>query len=205
MADIKALILKNKDDIIKPVVVLLAICVVIALALSLTNKITVDKIAKIQAENEAKSMAELIEAETFEKKGLDMVDVAEPFEYHIAKNGDECVGYIFVTSAKGYGGDVSVMTAVNTDGSVKAVAILDASNETPGLGQNVTKQDFYSQFSGKSDDITVLKSGAMAEKNEIDAVTGATISSKAVTKAVNKALENFDVVIFDLGGATSEK
>lgn len=205
MADIKAFILKYKNDILKPTIVLLAICVVIALALSITNKITVSRIAELEAENEAKSMAELIEAETFEKKGLDIVDVAEPFEYHIAKNGDECVGYIFVTSAKGYGGEVSVMTAVNTDGSVKAVSVLSADNETPGLGQNVTKESFYSQYSGKKSGVTVVKNGAVAENNEIDAVTGATISSKAVTEAVNKALENFDVVIFDLGGATSEK
>lgn len=194
MADIKELFLKNKDDIIKPITVLLSICIVIALALSLTNKITADKIAGLEAENEQKTMSALIEAESFEKTGLAIIDAAEPFEYYVAKNGEECIGFIFVTSAKGYGGDVSVMTAVNPDGSVKAVAILDASNETPGLGQNVTKENFYSQFADKTADIKVVKNGAVAENNEIDAVTGATISSKAVVAAVNEALENYKAV-----------
>lgn len=188
MADFKAFFLKNKDDIIKPIVVLLSICIVIAFALSLTNKITAEKIAGLEAENEQKTMSELIKAESFEKKSLDEV------EYHIAKNGDETVGFIFVTSAKGYGGDVSVMTAVNTDGSIKAVAVLDASNETPGLGQNVTKEKFYSQYEEKTADVKVVKNGAVSENNEINAVTGATISSKAVTSAVNMALENYKAV-----------
>ena len=101
------------------------------------------------------------------------------------------MGYIFTTSEKGYGGEVSVMTAIDTDGNIKAVSVLDASNETPGLGQNVTKSGFYSQYSGLSGEISVVKSGADSENNEIDAVTGATISSRAVTAAVNRALQNF--------------
>ncbi len=206
MADIKAFLLKYKDDIIKPVAVLLTICVAIALALSLTNKVTVNRIAKLQAENEAKAMRQLIDAEEFELTGLAIIDVAEPFDYHIAKNGGECVGYIFITSAKGYGGEISVMTAINTDGSIKAVSILSADNETPGLGQNVTKQDFYSQYSGKTDEIQVVKSGADSKNNQINAVTGATISSRAVTLAVNRALDNFAAVQADInGGAKSEK
>lgn len=199
------IIKRNVDDIIKPVAVLLAICIVIPLSLSLTNKITVNRIAELEKKNAAATMSELIKAEEFEKKGLSIVDVAEPFEYYIAKNGEEVLGYIFTTFAKGYGGDVSVMTAVNTDGAVKSVAILDATNETPGLGQNVTKQKFYSQYAGKKSDVKVVKNGAAEENNEVDAVTGATISSKAVTKAVNEALENYKAVIVDLGVAANEK
>ena len=114
--------------------------------------------------------------------------------YTAVKNG-AVAGYIFVTGAKGYGGNISVMTAVDPAGKILAVSILSASDETPGLGQNVTKEGFYSQFLGLSGDITVVKNGANSTDNEINAVTGATISSKAVTKAVNEALtlysENF--------------
>ena len=103
----------------------------------------------------------------------------------------ETAGYIFKTSEKGYGGAVSVMTAVNPDGTVKSVAILDVSNETPGLGQNSAKESFDSKYSGKNSGISLLKNGADSDKNEVNAVTGATITSTAVNKAVNKALQNF--------------
>lgn len=182
---------KNKDDIIKPVAVLLVICIIIPLALSLTNKITVDRIAELERKNAAETMQSLIVADTFEKAhfGAD-----NAFEYYKAiKNGDT-VGYIFNTFESGYGGEISVMTAVNPDGTVKSVSILDASNETPGLGQNVTKENFYTQFEGKRKGVKVVKNGAVSENNEIDAVTGATISSSAVTSAVNKALDRFNLI-----------
>lgn len=182
---------KNWNDIFKPVVVLLAICVVIPLALSLTNKITVKRIAELEKKNTNETMSSLISAEEFEEKTFGSENL---FNYYVAKSENKEIGYIFVTKTKGYGGEVSVMTAVNIDGTVKSVAILDASNETPGLGQNVTKESFYSQFTGKIEGVMVLKNGADSEKNEIDAVTGATISSRAVTKAVNEALENYKIV-----------
>lgn len=175
----------NKNDIFKPIIVLFCICIVISLALSLTNKLTVGRIENLQKENEKTTMSKLLKADSFE-----VVEFEKKFELNLAKNKQgETVGYIFVTSEKGYGGEVSVMTAIGVDGKVENVAILDAANETPGLGQNVTKEDFYSQFKDKSGEITVVKGDG--GENNVSAVTGATISSKAVTGAVNKALANF--------------
>ena len=95
---------------------------------------------------------------------------------------------------------VSVMTAVNGDLTVKAIEILSATDETPGLGQNITKETFYKQYSGLKDNISVVKNGADSAENEINAVTGATISSKAVTKAVNTSLDYAEAVINLEGG-----
>lgn len=179
-------------DIIKPVCVLLAICVIIPLALSLTNKVTADKIAELEEKNSRETMANLIEADEFTENELE--DGGESFTYYIAVKDGETVGFIFKTAEKGYGGDVSVMTAVNPDGTVKSVAILDVSNETPGLGQNAAKESFYSQYANKKSGISLLKNGADTAKNEVNAVTGATITSTAVNKAVNTALEQFESV-----------
>ena len=179
-------------DIIKPVCVLLAICVIIPLALSLTNKVTADKIAELEEKNSRETMANLIEADEFTENELE--DGGESFTYYIAVKDGETVGFIFKTAEKGYGGDVSVMTAVNPDGTVKSVAILDVSNETPGLGQNAAKESFYSQYADKKSGISLLKNGADTAKNEVNAVTGATITSTAVNKAVNTALEQFESV-----------
>ena len=202
MPKLTELIKKNKKDIIIPVAVLLAICIVIPLALSLTNKITVDRIAELEEKNSAATMESLIKADTFEKSKFK--DGETEFEYFVAVRDGETAGYIFKTSEKGYGGSVSVMTAVNPDGTVKSVAILDVSNETPGLGQNAAKESFYSQYSGKKSGISLLKNGADSDKNEVNAVTGATITSTAVNKAVNKALQNFKTLDLSYAEAQGE-
>lgn len=192
MDKIIKLIKANLNDIIKPAAVLLAICIIIPLALSLTNAVTKERIAKLEAENETKAMSALIVADEFQLLTCIGSNDNQDFDFYTALKDGNPVGYIFITSAKGYGGEVSVMTAVNPDKTVKAVSILDATNETPGLGQNVTKEGFYSQFSEKNGGITLVKNGAESENNEINAVTGATISSRAVTNAVNKAIERFE-------------
>lgn len=190
MAKLVEIIKQNKNDIIKPVAVLLAICIIIPLALSLTNKITKDKIAELDEKNSRETMADLIEADNFTECEFG----ENEFNYYTAVKDGNIIGYIFKTAEKGYGGDVSVMTAVNTDGTVKSVAILDVSNETPGLGQNAAKESFYSQYADKKSGISLVKNGAESDKNEVNAVTGATITSTAVNKAVNTALKQFESV-----------
>lgn len=179
---------KNREDIIKPVGVLLAICIIIPLALSVTNKVTVKKIAELEAANSKKNMQSLIDADNFEECENGEIT------YYAAINGGKTAAYIFTESSKGYGGDVSVMTAIKPDGTVAGVAILDVSGETPGLGQNAAKESFFSQYIGLKKGVSVLKNGAKTENNEVDAVTGATITSTAVTRAVNKALDDFEKV-----------
>ena len=179
---------KNREDIIKPVGVLLAICIIIPLALSVTNKVTAKKIAELENENSKKNMQSLVSADDFEKCSDGGI------EYYTAIKGGDTAAYIFTESAKGYGGNVSVMTAVKPDGTVAGVAILDVSGETPGLGQNAAKESFYSQYTGLKKVVSLLKNGAKAENNEVDAVTGATIPSTAVTRAVNTALDDFEKV-----------
>lgn len=193
MTKLIAFFKNNRKDIFSPIFVLLAICLIIPLALSLTNSVTADKIAALDAENQKKAMAGLIKAEVYKPMTAASAS-GEELTYYQAEKGGEIAGFLFVTAAKGYGGEVSVMTALNTDGTVLAVEILDVSNETPGLGQNAKKESFYKQYAGKKAGISLLKNGADEQKNEINAVTGATITSKAVTAAVNQALADFEAV-----------
>lgn len=172
--------IKKNREIIVPSATLLVICLVATLLLGVTNFFTSDLITKLEQETQTAAMQEVLPAEGYIK--------TEGKEIYTAEKNGAVAGYIFVTSGAGYGGDIKVMTAVDPAGKILAVSILSASDETPGLGQNVTKEGFYSQFLGLSSEITVVKNGANAEVNEINAVTGATISSRAVTKAVNEAL-----------------
>lgn len=168
----------EKDSIIKPTIVLLCICIIIPLALAVTNKVTVNRIAKLEQKAATETMAKLVKADKFNEKNNSEFNTT----YFEAMRDGDVVAFIFTTSAKGYGGDVKVMTAIAPDGRILNLAILDVSNETPGLGQNVTKPDFYSQFKGKNDKLSF---------NDIDAVTSATYSSKAVLNAVNEAIDTF--------------
>lgn len=179
---------KKISDIVTPTAVLAIICVVVTLALSSTNLLTEGKIKALAIETQNKAMAKLIEADEYHE--LPAKTSYGDITYNAAIKDGDTIGCIFVTEANGYGGTISVMTAVDMQGKIIAVEILAAADETPGLGQNVTKPDWYGQFAGLKDDITVIKGGsANAENNEINAVTGATISSKAVTAAVNQALD----------------
>lgn len=175
-----------KSDLLFPTLTLVCICLVVTLALSGTNMLTKKKIEKLTKDNQNKSMSELIQADEYVEFPVSGDDIDG--SYKAVKDGEE-IGYIFITSSKGYGGDVSVMTAINPDKTVKAIKILSADDETPGLGQNVLKADFAKQYSGLKNEISVVKNGADGNKNEVNAVTGATRSSKAVTNAVNKVLK----------------
>ena len=178
-----------------PTLILASICLIVSLALSSTNMLTEAKIEKINKENTNSAMSRVLSASEYTEKTLKIDD--KDISYFEATDNGEIKGYIFITSANGYGGEVKVMTAVLTDKSIKAIEILDVSGETPGLGQNATKEDFYSQFAGLpgGSNIAVVKSGADRNMLQIDAITGATITSRAVTKAVNEAREFSEIII----------
>lgn len=191
MDKFKAFFTNNWNSILKPVVVLLAICIVIPFALAATNLITHERIEKLEIKTQNQALALLFKDATFSEKSFD--DGEKSYTYYEANDNDELIGYVFTASAKGYGGNdsVSVMTAINIDGTIKAIKILDVSSETPGLGQNAGKESFYSQFSGLKDEISINKNNADKAKNEITPITGATITSSAVKDAVNDALDRF--------------
>lgn len=185
-------------DIFRPVAVLFVISAVIAAALSGANKLTADRIAGLSEQQERESMQYLFPGAEFNKESYDTepADPVSSFNFFRAEINGELEGYIFSTSDKGYGGSVSVMTAITADGKIKAVKILDVSNETPGLGQNAANKEFYGQLNGLSAETEVVlkKISADSDKNEITSVTGATITSGAVKDAVNTAIEQYKLI-----------
>lgn len=182
-------------DIIVPAAALLIFCLVATALLAGTNMITRDKIAQnaVEKENSSRMIvlpegAEFGEVESLES-GLTLCE---------GKNADgETVGYVFTSGAKGYGGTVSVMVGIDTEGVVKGIEILSHS-ETPGLGANATKESFKERFIGKSGELTVDKNSN--EGQNVQAITAATITSKAVTSAVNAAIAEFENI---KGGANN--
>jgi electron transport complex protein RnfG len=113
----------------------------------------------------------------------------DSLEVYPANKGEEAVGYAIRTvSGKGYGGDVWLMVGLKPNGVIHDIAVLEH-KETPGLGTKMADPEFKDQFKGKNPsdfNIDVVKDGG-----EIDALTGATITSRAFAQATRLAHETF--------------
>lgn len=178
--------------IIIPTISLFIICTVAAVLLAFTNQATEKKIADISAESVRKSQGEVLsEATAFEEKTVAVA--GKDYIYQIGTKDDgTVVGYVFATTANGYGGQVKIMTGILPTGKINKIQVVDVSSETPGLGLNAQNEAFHSQFTGKTANIETVKSDPQG--NQIKAMTGATVTSKAVTKAVNEALSAFEQI-----------
>ena len=164
-----------------PALILAAICLASALALALTNDLTAEKIAAVEHERYLSSVAEVLPA------GAQLEELsAEGVEGFVGKSAaGDVLGYAIKTAAKGYGGDVICVVGFAPDGKVIGLSVT-APDETPGLGSNVQKHDFTEQFLGKSD--------APILGEDVDAVTSATYSSRAVTAAVAAAMAQLETL-----------
>lgn len=179
-----------KKDFLTPVFALFSICLVAAILLAGTNEITKNKIIEAQAKAKQESLTlAFSDATSFSDEQeftLDGLSVAYSTAF---SDKDETIGYVFITEQKGYGGPVEVLTGISADGKIKKVIILSMTDETPGLGQNASKPEFLSQFSEKSDELLLSKQAA--NENEIQGVTSATFTSRAVVDCVNASLKAY--------------
>jgi electron transport complex protein RnfG len=100
------------------------------------------------------------------------------------------VGHVVnVTSAEGFDGNISLSVGISTDGTVKGIEFTEL-NETAGMGMRCAEPAFKDQFVGKAVDAFVLnKAGGSTTDEEIDSVSGASISSGAVVNAVNAGMD----------------
>jgi electron transport complex protein RnfG len=99
------------------------------------------------------------------------------------------VGFAYLASPKGYGGPVRLVVGIGSDGKVEAVRILSM-NETPGLGSKAADPAFIDQYARKAGPFQVVKNPP-GGSSEIQAISGATITSRAVTSGVDEAVRCF--------------
>ena len=187
-------------DILTPTLALFLICLVATVLLALTNNVTEAKIEENAVQTAIASRAEVLPRVgdvTVVSYSDDRIDEASGLVYNEGyDDAGSVVGYIFTNAAKGYGGDVKVMIGYDLTGTIVGFTVLDCSNETPGLGQNSKTPEFMSRFIGKTGDLVVDKNSN--DGRNIQAITAATITSKAVVKAVNEATAAVNAMI---GGA----
>lgn len=188
----------NLKEVLIPTISLFIICAVATVLLALTNNVTEPMIKKLAVENAAKTrQLVLTDAASFSEEKTVQLDGEEYVYYEGYNASNELVGYILTTQSKGYGGAVEIMTGITADGKVAGVETLTL-NETAGLGMKAKESSFRDQYKGKQNKINVVKSNP--GDSDIQALTGATITSTAVTNAVNTALELYNTIT---GGANN--
>lgn len=196
-------------EIIMNTVKIVAITLVAGLCLALIYEVT----AEPRAEQEARERQEALEAvfedaaefeeveydeETraavtayVEEMGVDS-GIAEVVEITYAlDDAGEFLGYVFTVDAyKGYGGTIEFMVGIGEDGTVNGYSITSI-DETVGLGMNAQEEEFSSQFRDKNVEyFTFTKTGSTAE-NEVDAISGATITTTAMVNGMNAAIYTY--------------
>ena len=176
---------------------LLIISAVAALLLALTNSVTASTIAQRneQANAEARKLVlesaqdfeEVKDAKTDNSKG---VKVSEIYEAKDASGNT--VGYTLKVLPSGYGGTIELMVGIDSaKGQVSGINVV-SNSETAGLGAKSTDPEFSDQYKGKPlKELSVLKNGTPGD-TEIKAISGATITSTAVTNGVDAAIEVYN-------------
>lgn len=195
-------------EMMKNTGILLAITLIAGLLLGLVYQVTKEPIAEQEAKAKQEACQEvfqdaasfaMIGVETMTVEGYAQESIDEVMEAKDASG--ELLGYVItVTTKEGYGGDIQFSIGVRLDGTVNGMSILSIS-ETAGLGMQA-EDVLKPQFAGKQvEKFTYTKNGAAAD-NEIDAISGATITTNAVTNGVNAGLYYFQTV---LGGGSANE
>lgn len=169
---------KKEPGMAQLVITLFAISAITALLLGLVNMATAPAIAANQAAKDEKAMAAVLPADSYTKVDYTGGDSTVGAIYQA---GD--AGYVVQVSPAGsFSGTLTIMVGVDKNSAVTGVEIVKT-GETSGLGANAGKAYFKDQFAGLTDTAKVTKDGGT-----INALTGATITSRAVCNGVNSAV-----------------
>jgi electron transport complex protein RnfG len=153
---------------------LILICIVSGATLTASNDLTKERIDAVEQRAINESLSMIFPGASFNKTD----------DYYIARMNGEEIGYAFIAEGRGYSSTIQTMVGMYQNGTISRIYVI-SQTETPGLGTRIAEPDFTNQFSGKpTEDIRLRKDGGL-----IDAITGATISSRAITEIVRTRAE----------------
>ncbi|MBE9468470.1 MAG: RnfABCDGE type electron transport complex subunit G [Bacteroidetes bacterium] len=184
---------KKKSSLVNMVFTLFVITLVASAALGYIYELTIEPISQMKESKKLQAI-KIVVPDFNNNPSADMYKIStfdgtDSLECYPAKKDDELVGTAVKTYTKnGFGGLVWLMVGFKTDGTINDISVLEQ-NETPGLGTKMTSPKFKNQFKEKNPEqfkLTVIKDGG-----DVDAITAATISSRAFCDAVNRAYQSF--------------
>ncbi len=163
--------------ILRLTLTLLLITAVVAGLLAFVNELTAGRIDELTRQKAEQAMREVLPAQDYTP-----LDAALPQGVTEAYRAGDA-GYVVRVAPNGFGGAIDLMVGVKADGTVNGVAVI-AHSETASLGANCTREEFRAQYVGGAGPFAVGQDGGT-----IEALTGATVTSRAVTDGVNAALD----------------
>ena len=200
----------NKS-VIKDAMILFAITLIAGILLGVAHEVTLEPIAKTQAAATQATYASVYpDAASFEDDAdIDALveqsadEILTTYGLNSAINyvkvaydasGAQC-GYLVSAQAKGYGGPVNIAIGITNELKITGIGFLSI-DETPGLGMKAKEESFYGQFTDMpaDHDLTLTKTGKTAE-DQVQAISGATKTSNAVTAAANSAIHFLTVYV----------
>jgi electron transport complex protein RnfG len=182
---------KKESTFLNMTITLFIITLVAGLSLGYVNDLTLEPKAKAKLERKVNALKQVLPE--FNNNLVDEVTLIKSdkakdnVEVYTAKNNDSYVGTAVVgSSEKGYSGLVKIMVGFNPDGSIQNIVVLEQ-KETPGLGTKMKEVKFLNQFKGKNPSQFNLK--PKKDGGHVDALTGATISTRAFGEATQMAYD----------------
>lgn len=171
------------------------IALLAGIALAVTNALTEGPIQQQSQQQANENVRALLpQADTFTEMDIGSADGLD-FAYTALK-GDETIGYAAQTTVQGYAGPIEVILGMDTQGTLTGIAVGGSGfQETEGVGSKTRDEGFTSQFAGKTAPLTLGE--------EIEAVSGATISSRAVTQGVNTGSDALRQLAGIAGGSSA--
>ncbi len=159
-----------------PILFLTVVVLVSVVALTLIDGITSERILEAQADEVKQMLGSLFPS-------LDSYELSnDTGRYAVLEDGSR-IGIAFMTQAIGYGGPIDILVGLGPDHTLRGIRII-SQQETPGLGARIVETGFLDQYVGLAvDDLALRKDGG-----SVDAITGATISSTAVTDRLREAI-----------------
>ncbi|MFH1504348.1 MAG: RnfABCDGE type electron transport complex subunit G [Candidatus Omnitrophota bacterium] len=176
----------------KIISVLTSVCVICAFLLAFVYGSAKEKIAF----NAEKAINDAITTLAPEAKDIEELILENNTVYKLFNNGNICIGYAFLAQGQGYQGKIQILSVTNPEfKKLLGIEIID-SVETPGLGAKIKESQFKEQFKGLNIDKNLECLKTEPEKNnQIQAITGATVSSMAVVNILNKKIEKLKILI----------
>ncbi len=176
--------MKQKNDIVKSVVVLTVICLVVSGLLAVVNHFTAPVSAANAASRATAARQEIIpDAVSFTEVETSALDASIAEAYCGVDASGNVLGYIFTAKQNGFGGTISVMCGIDADGKIIAVKTMDVSSETSTLGGKTADPSYTTQYTGEDSSLS-----------GVQAISGATITSNAYRACVESAFTAFNTI-----------
>ncbi|MCA6381334.1 MAG: RnfABCDGE type electron transport complex subunit G [Cytophagales bacterium] len=182
-----------RSSFLNLLVTLTIVTLVASLSLGYVYEWTKEPIARAQMAKQLKAIESVVSGydnnPVLESYRLPTPNGKDSLDFFPAKKKGELIGVAVKTkSSKAYNGDIWLMVGFNVKGEIQNIFVIEH-KETPGLGSKMTTPKFLQQFMGRN--LTTMKLTVKKEGGDVDAITGATISTRAFSGAVQTAYETF--------------